>query len=184
MRSIPAADGRGGPGHALLEVVDLATHFFTDDGVVKAVDGVSFDVHRGRTLCVVGESGCGKSVMARSILNLIDRPGRIVAGDVFLRDDSGKATNLARLHPSGAAIRAIRGNDVSMIFQEPMTALSTLYTIGQQTLRGHPLAPPAHARRRPAPWPSRSSPGSGSPARRSRSTPTPSSSPAACASEP
>jgi len=116
----------------LLEVRGLKTHFFTDEGVVKAVDGVSFDVSKGEILCVVGESGCGKSVTARSILQLVDKPGRIVEGDILYHRDNGDVINLARLHPRGSEIRRIRGNDISMIFQEPMSSLSPVYTIGNQ----------------------------------------------------
>src|SRR5215472_14931285 len=120
----------------LLEVKDLRTHFFTDEGVVKAVDGVDFEIERGKIVCVVGESGCGKSVTARSILQIVDPPGRIVAGQILLhrrRDRDGSApevVDLARLDPRGGRIREIRGRDIAMIFQEPMTSLSPLYTVG------------------------------------------------------
>jgi peptide/nickel transport system ATP-binding protein len=110
----------------LLEVADLKTWFFTRDGVVRAVDGVSFYVMPGETLAIVGESGCGKSVTALSILRLVPSPpGRIVSGSVrFLGRD------LAEL--SEAQMRAVRGNDISMIFQEPMTSLNPVLTIGRQ----------------------------------------------------
>src|SRR5438067_2310059 len=110
----------------LLEVVDLRTWFFTRDGIVRAVDGVSFHVMPGETLAIVGESGCGKSVTALSILRLVPSPpGRIVAGRVrFLGRD------LAEL--SEAQMRDVRGNDISMIFQEPMTSLNPVLTIGHQ----------------------------------------------------
>jgi peptide/nickel transport system ATP-binding protein len=116
----------------LLEVRGLKTHFFTDEGVVRSVDGVDFSVASGKTLCVVGESGCGKSVTARSILQVVDKPGRIVAGDILLQQPSGPALNLATLDPRGRAIRRIRGKDIAMIFQEPMSALSPVHTIGNQ----------------------------------------------------
>ena len=116
---------------ALLEVKGLRTHFFTDEGVVKAVDGVDFEIERGQTLCLVGESGCGKSVTARSILQIVDPPGRVVAGQVLLHRD-GHVVNLAALNPRGKQIRAIRGRDIGMIFQEPMTSLSPVHTIGDQ----------------------------------------------------
>ena len=110
----------------LLEVADLRTWFFTRDGVVRAVDGVSFHVMPGETLAIVGESGCGKSVTALSILRLVPAPpGRIVAGAIHL---AGR--NLLAL--SEAEMRAVRGNDVSMIFQEPMTSLNPVLTIGRQ----------------------------------------------------
>ncbi|GAB4518277.1 MAG: ABC transporter ATP-binding protein [Anaerolineae bacterium] len=118
----------------LLEVRDLHTHFFTNEGVVKAVDGVTVSIARGRTLCIVGESGCGKSVTARSILQVVDAPGRIVGGDIVFRPEPGRELNLAQLDPRGAEMRAIRGKDITMIFQEPMTALSPLYTIGNQIM--------------------------------------------------
>src|SRR5919199_4449574 len=104
-----------GATHALplLEVRDLKTYFFLDEGTVKAVDGASLTVQRGRTLCVVGESGCGKSVMARSILQIVDRPGRIVAGEILLRRRVGgvgaaqltEVLDLARMDPRGQQIR-------------------------------------------------------------------------------
>ncbi len=110
----------------ILEVRDLATHFFTLDGVVRAVDGVSFDLARGETLGIVGESGCGKSVTALSILRLIPpETSRIVGGSV--RFDG---RDLAAL--SEAEMRAIRGHRIAMIFQEPMTSLNPVLTIGTQ----------------------------------------------------
>lgn len=118
----------------LLEIRNLQTHFFTDEGVVKAVDGVDLTIARGKTLCVVGESGCGKSVMARSILQVVDPPGRIVGGEIIFRPEADQAINLTALKARGSEMRAIRGNDITMIFQEPMTALSPLYTIGNQII--------------------------------------------------
>jgi peptide/nickel transport system ATP-binding protein len=110
----------------LLAIEDLRTYFFTRDGVVRAVDGVSYSVRAGETLAVVGESGCGKSVTALSILRLIaSPPGRIVGGTI--RFQGG---NL--LEFSDAEMRAIRGNEISMIFQEPMTSLNPVLTIGRQ----------------------------------------------------
>lgn len=124
----------------LLEIKNLYTHFFTDEGVVKAVDGVNLHIARGKTLCVVGESGCGKSVTARSILQVVDRPGRIVGGEIIFRPDVTTEVNLTALDPNSPEIRAIRGKDITMIFQEPMSSLSSLYTIGNQimeTIRWH-----------------------------------------------
>jgi len=110
----------------LLSVSDLRTHFYTDDGVVKAVEGVSFDVRRGETLGIVGESGCGKSVTALSIMRLIpDPPGRIVDGRITFED-----RDLMQI--SKNEMRRIRGNKISMIFQEPMTSLNPVFTIGFQ----------------------------------------------------
>ncbi|MEO6269991.1 MAG: ABC transporter ATP-binding protein [Lautropia sp.] len=118
----------------LLEVTDLACHFMTLDGVVRAVDGVSFSVYPGETLAVVGESGCGKSVTSLSILRLIaSPPGRIVAGRLMF---SGRDL----LSLSEPEMRSVRGNEIAMIFQEPMTSLNPVLTIGRQiteTLRLH-----------------------------------------------
>ncbi|MDP7548004.1 MAG: ABC transporter ATP-binding protein [Alphaproteobacteria bacterium] len=109
-----------------LQVEGLQTYFYTRQGIVKAVDGVSFDLRKGETLGIVGESGCGKSITALSVMRLIpDPPGRIVGGQVAL---DGK--NLLDLDE--AEMRAIRGNDISMIFQEPMTSLNPVLTIGFQ----------------------------------------------------
>ena len=110
----------------ILEVTDLRTWFFTRDGVVRAVDGVSFHVLPGETLAIVGESGCGKSVTALSVLRLIPSPpGRIVSGMIRFAGRDLLALSEARM-------RAIRGNEISMIFQEPMTSLNPVLTIGRQ----------------------------------------------------
>jgi peptide/nickel transport system ATP-binding protein/oligopeptide transport system ATP-binding protein len=109
----------------LLEVRDLKTHFFTQDGTVKAVDGVSFTVDDGKTLGIVGESGCGKSITAMSILRLIGRPGRIVEGEIIL-----DGRDLVKV--SEDEIRDVRGHTISMIFQEPMTSLNPVFTCGDQ----------------------------------------------------
>ncbi|MGH6816661.1 MAG: ABC transporter ATP-binding protein [Hyphomicrobiaceae bacterium] len=110
----------------ILEVEGLQTYFYTRRGILKAVDGVSFALHSGETLAIVGESGCGKSVTALSVMRLVpDPPGRIVGGAVRLAD-----TDLLRLDE--AAMRAVRGKDISMIFQEPMTSLNPVMTIGRQ----------------------------------------------------
>jgi peptide/nickel transport system ATP-binding protein len=116
----------------LLQVRDLSTHFPTRTGVVKAVDGISFDVERGKTLCVVGESGSGKSVTARSILQIVDEPGRIVGGSMVLHRTDGSSVDLAKLDRRGRAIRAVRGAEIAMIFQEPMSSLSPVHTVGNQ----------------------------------------------------
>jgi peptide/nickel transport system ATP-binding protein len=118
---------------ALLEIDRLQTHFRTPDGINRAVDGVSFSINAGETLAVVGESGCGKSVTAMSILRLIPEPPGKIAGQIRFQ---GK--NLLDL--SDAEMRKIRGNEISMIFQEPMTSLNPVLTIGRQigeTLRLH-----------------------------------------------
>lgn len=116
----------------LIEVTDLKTHFFTDRGIVKAVDGVTFTVPSGKTIGVVGESGSGKSVTARSLMSLVDQPGRIVSGSVVLHRKNGTSVDVAQLDPRGPEIRAIRGAEISLIFQEPMAALSPVHTIGDQ----------------------------------------------------
>jgi peptide/nickel transport system ATP-binding protein len=111
----------------LLKVKNLKTYFFTEDGVVKAVDGVNFDVYPGETLGIVGESGCGKSVTSLSIMRLLDEKGKIVDGEVIFE---GK--DLLKL--SEEEMREIRGNDIAMIFQEPMVALNPVYTVGDQIM--------------------------------------------------
>ncbi len=109
----------------LLEIKGIKTHFFTQDGVVKAVDDVTFEIGHGQTLGVVGESGCGKSITSLSVMRLIERPGQIVAGEIRLNGE-----NL--LDKSDADMRDIRGDQVSMIFQEPMTSLNPVFTCGDQ----------------------------------------------------
>ena len=112
----------------LLSVRNLKTHFYTEDGVVPAVDGISFDLERGGTLGIVGESGCGKSVTSLSIMGLIPSPpGKIVDGEIIF-----EGRDLTKL--SEAEMRKIRGNDISMIFQEPMTSLNPVFTIGNQIM--------------------------------------------------
>lgn len=115
----------------LLEVEGLKTHYFTDEGVVRAVNGVDFSLSRGETLCLVGESGCGKSVTARSILRLIESPGKIVSGSIRLHRD-WDVVDITALDPRGREMRDVRGGEISMIFQEPMTSLSPIHTIGDQ----------------------------------------------------
>jgi peptide/nickel transport system ATP-binding protein len=115
-----------------LTIKGLKTHFFTDEGVVKAVNGVDLTVKRKETICIVGESGCGKSITARSILKLIDSPGKIVEGQILLQRKDGNVVDIAGMSSTGKEIRSIRGNDISMIFQEPMTSLSPVHTIGDQ----------------------------------------------------
>jgi peptide/nickel transport system ATP-binding protein len=123
----------------LLSVRDLKTYFMQDEGTVKAVDGVSFDLYPGATLGIVGESGCGKSVTARSILGIVDRPGRIVDGEIHFRRqaaykaaESGTVVDLAKLPTNGPEIRAIRGAEIALIFQEPMSSFSPVHTVGNQ----------------------------------------------------
>jgi peptide/nickel transport system ATP-binding protein len=120
-------------GQALLQIDELRTHFFTPDGVVRAVDGVTLDIQPGETLGLVGESGCGKSATAHSILRLLPpRSSRITGGGIRFQRRSGETVDLANIDPRGPLIRSIRGNEVAMIFQEPMTSLSPVHTIGAQ----------------------------------------------------
>ena len=124
----------------VLDVVDLKTQFFLREGTVRAVDGISYRLHRARTLGIVGESGCGKSVTAQSILGIVPRPGKVVGGQVLLHRQRGRGRNgqsttgqvvdLTRLAPTGRELRSIRGNEIAYIYQEPMSALSPVHTIG------------------------------------------------------
>ena len=117
----------------LLEVKDLKTYFYTEYGVVRAVDGVSFTVEAEQTIGIVGESGCGKSVTALSIMGLIGPSGRIAGGEI-LYYRNGKIVDLSNLDPKGKQMRSIRGNEIAMIFQEPMTSLNPVFTIGAQII--------------------------------------------------
>ncbi len=139
------------PQDPILAVKDLKTYFFTDEGVVKAVDGASFAVRPGKTLGIVGESGCGKSVAARSILRIVERPGKIVGGQVLLRRSANGhegarvgsrpaaaaqevVTDLTKLDADGREMRYIRGAEIALVFQEPMTSFSPVHTIGDQMM--------------------------------------------------
>src|SRR5438046_1670777 len=126
-------------GHTpLLSVRNLQTYFFSDEGTTKAVDGATFDVLPGRTLGIVGESGCGKSVTARSILRIVERPGRIVGGQILLQQD-GIELDLVQLRADGPRMRSIRGGEIALIFQEPMTSFSPVHTIGGQIIEAMQL---------------------------------------------
>ena len=117
----------------LLRVRDLKTHFRTEQGMIRAVDGIDFEIKRGETFGIVGESGCGKSVTAYSIMQLIERPqGDIVSGSIEYLGESGRPIDIAALDPNGPDMRNLRGNEIGMIFQEPMTSLNPIYTIGNQ----------------------------------------------------
>jgi len=126
----------------ILTVEGLRVHFHTHEGVVKAVEGASFAVKRKKVLGVVGESGCGKSITAQSILRIVPRPGKIVGGKIVYHrrldgNGAGDVTDeidLTQLHPRGREMRGIRGGEISMVFQEPMTSLDPLYTIGDQIM--------------------------------------------------
>ena len=144
----------------MLDVRDLRTYFFPREGTVKAVDGASFDVHAGKTLGLVGESGCGKSVTARSILRIVERPGKIVGGSIELlpaaaggleASRGGPPLDLVALDSRGARMRQIRGGEIGLVFQEPMTSFSPVHTIGNQmveTVRVHQGVGRDAARRR------------------------------------
>ncbi|MBZ0281484.1 MAG: ABC transporter ATP-binding protein [Anaerolineae bacterium] len=123
---------------SLLDIQDLKVHFFTDEGIVKAVDGVTMSIQRGKTFCVVGESGSGKSVAARAILQIVHQPGKVVGGKILYHKPqptgSIQTVDITALDPRGRDIRRIRGNDIAMIFQEPMTSLSLMYTVGNQII--------------------------------------------------
>ena len=124
----------------LLSVRNLKTYFPLDEGTVRAVDGVSFDLNSSQTIGIVGESGCGKSVTARSILGILDRPGRIEDGEILFSrpnsdgDGPGETVDLVQLDPNGAEMRSIRGGEIAYVFQEPMTSFSPVHTIGNQLI--------------------------------------------------
>ncbi|MEM7532687.1 MAG: ABC transporter ATP-binding protein [Chloroflexota bacterium] len=126
----------------ILSVKDLKTYFHQDEGVIKAVDGAGFDVYPGKTLGIVGESGCGKSVTARSILRIVDEGGRIEDGQILLRrsaNGSGPNRNaeeidLTTFGANSREMRSIRGNEIALIFQEPMTSFSAFHTVGNQII--------------------------------------------------
>ncbi len=118
----------------LLQVKDLKTYFYTETGVVRAVDGVSFNIRRGEIVGMLGESGCGKSVTGYSILHLISAPGKIVGGEILLHRAQGDVIDLLKFDARGDEIRQVRGRDIAMVFQEPMTALDPLFTVGDQIM--------------------------------------------------
>jgi peptide/nickel transport system ATP-binding protein len=135
----------------LLSVRDLKTYFFQDEGIVKAVDGASFDIALGQTLGVVGESGCGKSVTARSILRIVEPPGRIVAGQILWYENANHPIDLVKLDPDGRQMRSLRGGQIGLVFQEPMTSFSPVHTVGNQlieAIRLHTGLSKSAARRR------------------------------------
>ena len=139
----------------LIEITDLRTHFFTDEGIVKALDGVTFSIPRGKTLCVVGESGCGKSVTGRSILKIVERPGRIVSGRILYHPTAAETVDITATRAMSRDMRAIRGGEIGMIFQEPMTSLGPIQTIGKQigeTIIAHNGVSKAEARNRTIEW--------------------------------
>ena len=122
----------------LVEVKDLKVEFTVRDGIIQAVDGATFTINRGRTLGLIGESGCGKSVTARAILQMVPKPGKVTQGEIIYhrrirRNGSGETVdqvNITQLDPDGTEIREIRGGEIGMIFQEPMSSLTPVYTAG------------------------------------------------------
>ena len=120
----------------LLEVNNLKTYFALDEGDLKAVDGVSFSIHKNRVLGVVGESGCGKSVTAQSIMQIVPKPGT-VEGEILWHRDDGSVLDIGQLDPESEAMRDIRGNEIAMIFQEPMTAFSPIHKVGNQLMEAY-----------------------------------------------
>lgn len=124
----------------LLEVQDLKTYFFTQRGIVRAVNGVSFALHRGQALGVIGESGCGKSITSLSILRLLQKPGKIVEGKILyhgnMHPNESATVDITSLNPDSSQMLAIRGGQIAMIFQEPMTSLDPVYTVGNQIIEG------------------------------------------------
>ena len=119
----------------LLQIKDLKTYFYSEEGVVRAVDGIDLTIEPEKKLGLVGESGCGKSVTALSIMRLVQPPGKIMAGEILYGRNSG-SIDLTKLNPNGRRMRSIRGNEIAMIFQEPMTFLNPVYTIGKQIMEG------------------------------------------------
>jgi peptide/nickel transport system ATP-binding protein len=130
----------------LLSVKNLKTCFFQDEGTTEAVNGASFDVGPGKTLGIVGESGCGKSVTAQSILRIVDDPGRIVEGEILLTRADGTQTDLVKLKRNSREMRSIRGGDIGLIFQEPMTSFSPVHTVGAQLIEAVRLHNPVGKR--------------------------------------
>jgi peptide/nickel transport system ATP-binding protein len=131
-----------GNNDVLLEVKDLRTYFELRQGTVRAVDGVDLSIGYGQTVGVVGESGCGKSVTARSIMRIEPKPGRIISGEILLHrnlgsgNGGGEVMDMAELDPKGPVARAIRGAEIAMIFQEPMASFSPVHTVGFQIIEG------------------------------------------------
>ena len=126
----------------LLSIRDLRVHFFMDEGVVRAVDGVSLDVYPGQVFGIVGESGCGKSVTMKALLRIVEPPGRIVSGEMLLRRErrsgdrrsEAEVIDLAKLDARGQEMRDIRGGQIALIPQEPMAAFSPVHTVGNQIM--------------------------------------------------
>jgi oligopeptide/dipeptide ABC transporter ATP-binding protein len=126
----------------LLSVRNLKTYFHLDEGIVRAVDGVSFDVYPGQVIGIVGESGCGKSVTTRSVLRILDHGARIEKGEILFRRSSTELLDLVKQAPNSKTMRSIRGADIALIPQEPMSAFSPVHTIGDQIIEAIRLHQP------------------------------------------
>src|SRR4030095_12026254 len=118
----------------VLRVKDLRVHFALDEGLVRAVDGVSFDVNPGQVVGIVGESGCGKSVTMKAILQIVEPPGRLGGGQLLFQKAAAPPVDLTRLSPKGPELRAIRGAEIALIPQEPMAAFSPVHSVGDQII--------------------------------------------------
>ena len=116
----------------LLSIRDLQVQFALREGTIRAVDGVDLDAHSAKTLCIVGESGSGKSMLARSLLQIVASPGRVTGGEILFTRPGQPTVDIAKLDPTGKPIRAVRGRDIAMIFQEPMNSLSPIHSVGDQ----------------------------------------------------
>ena len=135
MQEAPQAEARAlAQAEPVIEVDDLSVHFAVDEGALKAVDGVSFAIEEQQVFGLIGESGCGKTVTAQSLMRLVPKPGRIVSGRIHYRTEVGSSIDLAGLNATGTEIRGIRGNEIAMIFQEPMSSLSPIHSIGNQLM--------------------------------------------------
>jgi peptide/nickel transport system ATP-binding protein len=131
MRPTPTPDE---DADVLLDLRELRTHFHTDDGVVRAVDGVDLKVRRGRTVGIVGESGCGKTILSRTIIRTVPQPPATIGGEIRWRRKTGEVVDLARSKPNSEELRSVRGREIAMIFQEPMRSLSPVHTLGSQVV--------------------------------------------------
>lgn len=116
----------------ILRVQNLRTHFKLDEGILKAVDGVDFEIYKKKTMGMIGESGCGKSVTAFSIMRTVLPPGKVIDGVIEYQMNDGQIIDIAKLDPFGRQVRSIRGKEIAMIFQEPVTSLSPVHTVGDQ----------------------------------------------------
>ncbi|MCY4018843.1 MAG: ABC transporter ATP-binding protein [Chloroflexi bacterium] len=119
---------------SIIDVDNLSVHFHVDEGTLKAVDRVSFTIAERQMFGLIGESGCGKTVTAQSLMRLVPKPGQIVGGSINFFGEQGGKTDLVQLDKSGSEIRAIRGNEIAMVFQEPMSSLSPIHSIGNQLM--------------------------------------------------